>query len=218
MSTRSSCKTFGEDVIFSPVLSPKTRVLYEGDGLEYLQYLVSLAFTADTKNPSRKSMKKKPSITQASHQNSTGVSKAAVTHCQKKSLIRVKEETGWKVQKPVKRKGNNNVTLSSLVPLRSWNELGMHCELLFSWDSETPGKRKFRKAIILKKKKNGKLETRVKILLEEGQTFSCTSLHSRSYLYAWRRWSQDAWSNCFDLNQMNLGMLKVFLGKYRFVT
>jgi len=61
-------------------------------------------------------MKKKPPITQATHQNNTRVSRAAVTHYWSESLISVKEEKAQKVQTPVRRKESSNVMLCYLAP------------------------------------------------------------------------------------------------------
>lgn len=124
------------------------------------------------------------------------------------------------------RKGKYNGTLSSLAPQWSRNELCHFGNWFFHQfkklprrfqklqERENPEKRShFLKKIIL-----GKPKTQIKIMLKECQSFLCTSPHSHGCLYTWCGWSHSALGNCFDLNQINLGMLKVFLGKYSVVT
>lgn len=126
------------------VLFPKTTALHQSGSLEYLQHSVPLALY--------RWHEEKVSYNTRIPQKHTRVSTDAVTHCQRGSLMRVKEQKGSYVQKPVGRKGKNNVTLSSLAPQWSWNELVALGIASFSLrnvprDSETPGKWKLRKTI-----------------------------------------------------------------------
>lgn len=84
------------------VLFPKTTAVHQSGSLEYLQHSVPLALY--------RGHEEKVSYNTRIPQKHTRVSTDAVTHCQRGSLMRVKEQKGSYVQKPVGRKGKNNVT------------------------------------------------------------------------------------------------------------